>query len=533
MSRIIVLLLCVGILSQSCKELDLAPLDRPSDLTFWQTKEDAVNAVNACYSDLYNAETLIFSESLTDNSYTKSNNGNLVRDVANGNYDASHPLMQQVWAARYAGIRRCNLVLENIDRVAALDQSLRDRLRAEARFIRAFHYFILVNHFGGVPLVESIVSIDEAKDVVRSPRETIVDFIYQELDLAYRDLPVNTAYAANEAGRITKGAALALKARMHLYDGDWGEVVTATETLMNGSEAGAYALFPSYAGLFKMENENNREVILDVQFLPIRRTHNIQYFLIPPTEGGYAAISPSQELVDSYITANGKAIDETGSEYDENDPYQNRDPRLKATIVYDGYPWARADGSIFTIDTREGSGPNSIGYSSNTSPTGYYVAKYFDPTAQNLVNSGLNLILIRYADILLMNAEAKNEVGQFNQETWDKTIRSLRSRAGFTDPNALEYAGTLSQSELRDIIRRERRTELAMEGLRLYDIRRWQIADEVLNGWLHGIKTDNSAEDNGYERVDFRRFDPGRHYLWPIPQSEIERVNNLEQNSNW
>lgn len=532
MSRIIVLLLCIGLICQSCKDLDLAPLDRPSDLTFWQTKEDAVNAVNASYGDLYNAETLIFSESLTDNSFTRTNNGNLVRDVANGNYDAAHPLMQQVWADRYAGIRRCNLVLENIDRVPDLEQNLRDRLRAEARFIRAFHYFILVNHFGGVPLIESTISIDEARDVVRESRETIVNFIYQELDLAYQDLPVNTAYAANEAGRITKGAALALKARMHLYEGDWEKVVAATETLLSGSEAGSYSLFPSYAGLFKMGNENNQEVILDVQFLPIRRTHRIQYFLIPPTEGGFAAISPSQELVDSYITTNGRAISENGSEYDENNPYENRDPRLKATIIYDGYSWARSDGSNVTIDTREGSGPNSIGYSSNTTPTGYYVAKYFDPTAQNLVNSGLNLILIRYADVLLMHAEAKNELGQFNQEIWDKTIRRLRSRAGFTDANALDFASVI-QSELREIIRRERRTELAMEGLRYYDIKRWRIAEDVLNGWLHGIKTNNSSEDNGYQRVDFRRFDPTKHYVWPIPQSELDRTNSLEQNSNW
>ncbi|MFC6997073.1 RagB/SusD family nutrient uptake outer membrane protein [Rufibacter roseus] len=533
MLRKIIVLLFIGLISQSCKELDLAPWDRPSDLTFWQTKEDAVNAVTACYGDLYNAETYIFNESLSDNAYTKSNNGNLVRDIANGNYDASNPLLQQVWANRYAGIRRCNQVLANIDRVAELDPSLKERLRAEARFLRAFHYFVLVNHFGGVPLIENVITIDESRNVVRASRETIVNFIHQELDLAYQNLPVNTAYAETDIGRATKGAALALKARMYLYDSNWPKVVETTEILMNGTAAGTYSLFPSYAGLFKMSNENNQEVIFDVQFMPIRRTHRIQYFLIPPTEGGYAAISPSQELVDSYLTINGRVISENGSGWNENTPYQNRDPRLRATIVYDGYPWVRADGTTTTINTRPGSGANSIGYSSNTTPTGYYVAKYFDPTAQNLVNSGLNLILIRYADVLLMHAEAKNELGQFNQDVWNKTIRRLRERAGFTDPNALMFPSNLGQAGLRDIIRRERRVELAFEGLRYYDIKRWQIADEVLNGWLHGMKTNNSSEDNGYERVDLRRFDPAKHYLWPIPQSERDRTNNLEQNPNW
>jgi hypothetical protein len=531
--RNIILLLLIGLISPSCKDLDLAPLDQPSDLTFWQTEEDAVNAVNACYGDLYNAETYIFTVSLSDNAYTKSNNGNLVRDVANGNYDAAHPLMQQVWSARYAGIRRCNIVLENIDRVIELDESLKSRLKAEVRFIRAFHYFVLVNHFGGVPLIEKVLTIDESKNVTRASREAVVNFIYQELDAAYQNLPVNTAYAADEKGRIAKGAALALKTRMYLYNGEWENVVASAETLMNGTEAGTYSIFPSYPGLFKMQNENNQEVILDVQFLPIRRTHGFQYFLIPPTEGGYAAISPSQELVNSYLMLNGESIFEAGSGWDENNPYENRDPRLKATIVYDGYQWVRPDGSTVTIDTRPGSGPNSIGYSSNTTPTGYYVAKYFDPTAQNLTNSGLNLILIRYADILLMYAEAKNELGQFDQETWNKTIREIRERAGFTDPNALMFDASLSQSELRDVIRRERRTELALEGLRIFDIVRWNIAEDVLNGWLHGMKTDNSTEDNGYERVDFRTFDPNKHYLWPIPQSEIDKNSNLEQNPNW
>lgn len=526
------LLLIAGSLGQSCNKLDLAPIDRASDLTFWQKPEDAVNALNACYGDLYDAETLIFGESLSDNAYTKSNNGSLVRDVANGNYDASHPLMQQVWAQRYAGIRRTNTLLGNIDRVPAMDPALKARIVAEARFIRAFHYFTLVNHFGAVPLIETEISIEEAGKVTRTDRQQVIDFIYRELDAAYQDLPKNTEYAATEAGRITRGAALALKARMHLYNGEWSNVVKATEPLITGTEAGSYSLFPSYSGVFKMQNENNAEIVLDVQYMPIRRTHGVQYFLIPPTEGGYAAISPSQELVNDYVMSNGQPIAAAGSGYNEADPYLNRDPRLGATLVHHGSAWVRPDGSTVTISTGKGTGENSIGFSSNTTATGYYVAKFFDPTAQNLVNSGLNLPLIRFADVLLMYAEAKHELGQFNEAVWNQTIQKLRQRAGFTAPEALNFPD-LSAQEMQKLIRRERRSELAMEGLRIYDIRRWKTADEVLNGWLHGMKTDNLSEDGGYERVDLRTFAPGRHYLWPIPQSERDKNPNLAQNSGW
>ena len=530
--KYILLLLFSGLLSPACKDLDLAPIDKASDLTFWEKKQDAINAVNACYSDIYDAETLIFGESLSDNSYTKSNNGSLVRDVANGNYDAAHPLMQQVWAQRYAGIRRCNTVLANIDKVTDLDATLNKRLTAEARFIRAFHYFILVNHFGDVPLVETELSIEEAGKVTRNERQAVIDFIYRELDLAYQDLPKNTEYGAEDAGRITKGAALALKARMELYNGEWSKVVSTTQQLMAGTDAGSYSLYPSYSGLFKSENENNSEIILDVQYMPVRRTHGIQYFLIPPTEGGYAAISPSQELVNNYIMTNGKAISETGSGWNENDPYANRDPRLKSTIAYHGYEWTRPDGSKVTINTNKGTGDNSIGYSSNTTATGYYVAKFFDPSAQNLVNSGLNLPLIRFADVLLMHAEAQMELGQLNEAVWNATIAKIRQRAGFSDAAALNFPGVPANA-LKSVIRSERRSELAMEGLRVFDIRRWKTAETVLNGWLHGIKTDNQAADQGYERVDQRVFDPGKHYLWPVPQSERDKNSLLVQNPNW
>lgn len=517
----------------SCTDLDTPPIDRESDLTFWDKPEDALHVLNTCYENMYNAGHFFFNETLSDNAFNRSGvDGLNSRNIAQGSFDSNHPRISNEWTYHYTGIRKCNTLLANIAKVPGLDENLRNRIIGEAKFIRAFHYFHLVTWYGAVPFFEHEISIEESLQIGRTDKATILTFIHQELDAAAASLPTNVQYTASDRGRITKGAALALKARAYLYEGNWQQVVTITEQFLTGTTAGTYALFPDYAGIFKPQNEYNSEVILDLQYMPVNRTHSVQRYFIPRTEGRLVtSIAPTQELVDSYLTINGKAITEAGSGYDENNPYINRDPRFKATIVHNGYTWTRPNGSTITINTYPGTGDNSIDRE-DTSPTGYYVAKYFDPTSTGDLNSGLNLILIRYADILLMHAEAKNELGQFDASVWDQTIRRLRQRAGFTDADALSYSAG-NQASLREVIRRERRVELAMEGLRIFDIRRWRIAEEVLNGYVHGIKAGDPAIDNGYRRVDTRSFDPAKHYLWPIPLRERDLNPSLGQNLNW
>ena len=214
---------------------------------------------------------------------------------------------------------------------------------------------------------------------------------------------------------------------------------------------------------------------------------------IPLSVGGRInAFAPTQELVDDYVMRNGRGIHETVSGYNENDPYINRDPRFGATIVYHGYRWRKGDGTVSTIYIRPGSSADAgasnldeyAGPGQNSTATGYYIRKYFDPTAPEGMAAGLNLILMRYADVLLMYAEAKNELGQMNETIWNQTIRAIRQRAGFTDASALNFP----TADMRNIIRRERRTELAIEGLRLFDIRRWGTIETVMNGNPHGAK---------------------------------------------
>jgi starch-binding outer membrane protein, SusD/RagB family len=511
----------------ACKKLDLSPSYQETDLDFWKRPDAAWNTLNTVYSQMYSDDYFFFNEDLSDNAFCVSEvNGGKVRNIAQGTYDGRTDRVAGEWAFHYGGIRGCNNLLANIDKVPGLAEAIKTRIIAETRFIRAFHYFNLYTWYGDVPLITTEISFDESFQVKRAPRAEVMKFVLDELDFCAANLPTNVQYSSEDKGRVTRGAAIALKARAYLYDSKWQEVVTACEKLIGTTENGNYGLFNNYAGLFTAANEYSKESILEMVYIPGKRTHSLQRFFIPRTEGQLiCGIAPSQELVDDYVMINGKAIQESGSGYDEDSSYENRDPRFYATIVYDGATWTKRDGSSMEIRTAPGTGNNSVDHADAT-PTGYYTAKYYDRTADGANNSGLNLMLIRYADVLLMYAEAKNEQAQMDVQVWDNTIGALRRRAGFTDMAALSFDASLSQTALREVIRRERRTELAMEGLRVFDIRRWQIAEHVLNGTLHGFKVNGE-----YLNIDNRVFDESKHYLWPIPQADLEMNQNLKPNN--
>ena len=530
------LLVTFLILSAGCTELNLAPEDQITDLTYWTTQEQAQGVLNTAYSQMFNSDYFFFNEALSDNAVNGRGDVAGAASIASGSYDASLGRFNEEWDRRYTGIKSANLLIENIDRVD-MDEAIKTRMKAEARFLRAYMHFQLMTWFGDIPLLDHDPTIEEAQTITRTPRAEVLAFVLNELDEVAAVLPSNTELAAAERGKVTSGAAIALKARVLLYEGRWGDVVTETEKLINSNEYGTYGLFPSYDGLFLPGNEYNQEDILSLQYVPQLRTWS-EFFDMAPLSAGARLnnLAPTQELVDSYLMTNGQEIDEDGSGYDEGNPYANRDPRLTYTIVYHGYEWEGPNGSQ-TIYIEPGTDPDEAldeyEAGSSKTTTGYYTRKYFDPTHTTGLASGLNLMLIRYADVLLMHAEALMELGQFNADVWNQTIRPIRQRAGFTDAAALEFDASISEDELRDEIRNERRVELAMEGLRIFDIRRWRIAEEVLNGWAHGAMFDAGSPDNGYIRAQSRTFDPGKHYIWPIPRDERLLNNNLSQNSGW
>jgi len=534
--RLLIVFLTATVAS-GCKKLDLAPTDRFSDQTFWNVDANVYSALNNNYSLMYNSNMYFYNEATSDNAYSTTGDFAL---IASGNATAAQGKFLNDWTYFYSAIKSCNVFLASVDQNTTLAPAVIERLKAENRFIRAFAHFNLAKWYGDVPLISTDISPDEAKVITRSPKATVIQFVLDELDAAIAALPAKEQLAATENGRITKGAALGLKARVLLYEGNrMAEVVEVSEQLMNNQRVnGQYGLVASYSSLFSDPalNKNNNEALLSLQYVPAIRTWGEFFDFAPRSVGGrVSGMSPTQELVDDYITLNGRGIKEAGSGYVESNPYQNRDPRLTATIVYDQYNWIKPDGSTKVIYIKPGTDPDPARLdefspaSQASSPTGYYWRKYYDPIALASFTSGMNLHLIRYAEVLLNYAEAKQALGQMDETVWNNTIRLLRQRAGFTDAAALNFPGN---ADMTNIIRRERRTELAMEGLRTDDIRRWKIGETTLNGYAHGARFGDAAVDNGYIRAQRRTF-TAKDYLWPIPSSEIGLNPSLTQNPGY
>jgi hypothetical protein len=527
-----------------CKKLDLVPTNDFTDLNFYTTTVNVNNALNNIYSGMYTSDLYFYNDAMSDNAYTSqgASYGN-VDVVAAGTFTSSLPKFINDWSFYYSGIKACNLFLEGVAQNHTLGDSLANRMKAEVRFIRALHHFNLMKWWGDVSLLATDITADQAKVISRTSRDSVLNFVTSELEAVAAILPSKDQYAATDNGRITKGAALALEARVLLYEGNrMQDVVNICGKLMNNpSVYGQYSLATSYGGLFSdpVVNKTNPETMLALQYVSgvAGRTWEDAWDFIPISAGGRTNnLAPTQELVNDYVMTNGLPITDPGSGYDENNPYTGRDPRLTATIVYDQYKWLNPDGSTQIIYIKPGTDPNPSALNQytpgnqTTSASGYYWRKYFDPNALPNQVSGLNLQLIRWAEVLLDYAEAKNSLGQMDATTWSNTIQLLRQRAGFTDPNALNYPGN---ADMTNIIMRERRAELCMEGTRTEDIRRWKLSQTVLNGYAHGARYGDPTVDSGYIRVQQRQFDPTKNYLWPIPLNEIQKDPNLKQNNGY
>jgi len=544
-NKLFIVVLTAVVIS-GCRKLDIAPTNDFSSLTFWKVDANVYNALYNNYHLISNSGLYFNAEAYSDNAVTLAGDPGI---IPSGSANSATPTFANNWSYYYSSIKSCNGFLANIGQNTTLPKATIARLIAETRFMRAYQHFNLTNWYGGVPLVTDDITPAEAQVIARTPKATVIAFVLSELAAVIPDLPSQDQLAAGENGRITKGAALALEARVLLYQGNrMADVVTICQELMtNPTTYGTYSLNPNYSDLFSSAtvNKTNHETILSLQYVPTVVTWNNFWDFAPVSVGGRVSqMAPTQELVNDYIMMNGDSITNAGSGYDETNPYVNRDPRLAATVVYDGYAWnneGSINGPSKTIYIKPGSDPSDSQTNPNgpdeyvsgrqsSSPTGYYYRKYFDPNAQIGYVSGLNLHLFRYAEILLDYAEAENSLGQMNAAIWNSTIGALRARAGFTDPGALTYPGP---GDITNIIRRERRAEFAMEGLRIDDIRRWKTAQTVLNGYAHGARfSGDLSTDNGYIRAQKRQFTQ-TNYLWAIPSNDIGLNKNLTQNPGY
>ena len=468
-----------------------------------------------------------------------------IQTINDGRWSATQTIDAQ-WRAMYSGIRSVNRLLKNHD-VSSLD----DRRYADeyfelieqynlfddqARFLRAYFYFELMRRYGSVPLLNgSILTLENVNEVQSSSFEEVKNFIVDECDAVIDSLPVNYdgITGGPHKGRATRGAAMALKARTLLYaasplhgslQSEWAEAAEAAYALI---DSGFYALEGNYSDV--VNNSASTELIMGRR-VPSTRWFEASNFPVG-YEGANPGTCPTQNLVSTYEMANGMDIDEAGSGYDPQNPYENRDPRLHQTVIVNNSLWK---GRPVEMWQGGADGPPT----ERATETGYYLKKYvvenvsLDP--DNLTTANHLWVFFRYGEVILNFAEAMNEAYGANGDpqgygmTAVDALNMIRNRAGLPD-----YSGIMTKAAVRQEIRDERRVELAFENHRFWDVRRWMIGDQTTD--IMGMEvTQNLDGTFSYNKVpvESRKWDD-RMNLYPIPQSELFKNPGLQQNPGW
>lgn len=474
----------------------------------------------------------------------------------------------QYWSTAYAGIRRVNIFLANIDRVPALASNI-VIWKAEARFIRAMLYFELVKRYGGVPLIgDKIFTLSDDLSLPRNSYAESVSYIVGECDAIKGDLRLPSAIPDGEWGRIPRTAALALKSRLLLYAasplyngggvsgaGDrqgyssydanrWQLALTAAQDLMslNVHSLLTTPAASAYASVFTTKKSN--EIILSKLTAnnTTLETNNAPVgYGAPATSYGYT--SPSQNFVDAFPTLTGLPITDPSSGYNAQNPYANRDPRLLFSVFANGVTTGTTTiGSRWlsrNVETFEGGRdrPNTGGVQTRT---GYYLRKFLGDftNTTNYTNQSHAFPLFRYAEVLLNAAEALNELGRTSEAL--TTLVPLRQRAGLTAGTGSRYGipTSLSQADARAFIQNERRIELGFEEHRFWDVRRWKTAENVLSGPLYGVQIvkggTTTAPTYTYSRTTAASLVwQNRLYYLPLPYDETTKNLSLTQNPGW
>lgn len=540
-------------------------------------------------NDMYSKTYLTF-----DNRALANGGFEIACDEAEPSYEPSrfsYQLMQgavnssnvekSFWTEPYKYVRKANLFLRNKDRIPVTSATLKNWV-AQVRFLRAWYIFIQVKLFGGVPLVYDQV-FDENSDMnlPRNTYEECIDYLVGELDDIKNDLPDEIDFRSDEKGRVTKGAALAFKSRILLYAASplvntsreddpehyisygnydkerWNAAYQAAKEVI---EFGQYELYklqsPYLYNSLIRENPTDEAIFYYYSnasgyYLALIENHSN-----PPSRvtrfHKTASAFPLQQLVDAFPMKNGKAINEEGSGYPGIGPnmFDNRDPRLAATVCYNGMKrpmpgFPNATMKIYTgavpptgnADDRSAS-LDGI-YKPNATTTGYYRMKCVD---QNIF-TGIDgvtrpQIFIRYAEVLLNAAEAANEYFDTPPAEVYQWLELIRERAEIDKGEGPNYYGIrrdMTQGEMRKFIQNERRIELAYESHRYWDIRRWQLLEEIGTYWSQGLEITRHEDDTyDYRLIDIsKREFTEKLYWWPIPASEITKSPNIKQNPGY
>ncbi|MDN5204241.1 RagB/SusD family nutrient uptake outer membrane protein [Fulvivirgaceae bacterium BMA10] len=551
----IILIAILGVFASCEKDLDLAPLDTISDGSFWKVAADFEKAANAFYHGLGNHSN---GGKDQDSDITV---GNISNSVSNGTLIA--PQNSNFWNGSYGTIRGTTRLTENYETASEDLKTEVARFAAEARFFRARAYFGLVSTYGDVPLVKRVLDVDsEELDAPRASRADVVAYIFEDLDWAIANLPKESELAASEKGRVTHGAALALKSRVGLFEGTWAKYhgsgdansyltasIEAARQLMATNEYGIYT-HPdgpgaSYYNLFIEAGQGSEESIL-------ARRYNDELNIFHNTTRWVETHhnSPTKKLADMYLCTDGLPIDQSPlfQGYDmRNSEFQDRDPRMRQTIIEPGSTVTWNEGPRI-YDVIIGSGNNG------PTKSGYLAYKFQSGSASAAQGRSLyHYMELRYGEVLLNLAEALFEKdGMISDGDLDATINLLRDRAGM--PSLTNGFVSANAMDMLTEIRRERTIELAYEGFRLNDLRRWKTAETELPNAILGVKfvgteyatvppndalvvgVDLQVDASGFIIADDasnRSFDPAKNYLFALPLDQIQLNPNLTQNPNW
>lgn len=459
----------------SCKKsfLEVPPQGQQPSEQFWKDQADATKAVNAMYGNLREWKQVAFApiaiEQLGSDDAEKGSDpsdATFMNKFDNFTATSTEGQILDFWNGQYQEINLTNQVLDNVPNIQ-MDASLKDRYLAEAKFLRAYAYFRLVRAFGDVPLRLTVPKDASEYNIPRTPKAQVWAAIENDLNDAIAVLPAT--YPSTDVGRATKGAAQALLAKVSMYQKKWSTVLTLTNAIIS---SGTYSLFADFEKQFRIENENNSESIFEIQAKYVAGNcgvSNSQYSQVQGVRGvprgGWGFDVPTANLSDSF---------------------EANDPRRDATIIYRGETTPQGDIIPMTV-------PNPM-YNQKS-----YVP-FTHPTNQNCnEGSEQNIRVIRYADVLLMNAEAANEQGQSALAL--TSLNAVRARARGANPvTVLPPITTTDQNQLRSAIWKERRSELAMEFDRYFDVIRQGRAATVFGpkGWT------------------------AKNEVWPLPQNEID-----------
>lgn len=540
MKKIIYILVAILALN-SCDVLDMKPLDKVSDADVWEDSALIELYVNASYNSINHEFSQHMLSDASDETYCIHNWANFwVIQKGEMTSDNVTGISEKInyWKSAYSNIRTINVFFDRIDD-APVETDLKNRMKGEMKFIRAWIYANLIWRYGDVPLITDLFELNQDYKVKRDSYSDCVDFITKELDEAMTWLPAKSS--SETLGRATGDACKALKARVLLYAASeqnnpshskekWEAAAEATKAVLDAG----YSLGNDYQSVFL---EDNDEIIFARYFTQANST---DFMLFNGRNGsnGWTGENPTQNLVNAYEMTNGELpyLNEElplkinpASGYDESNPYAGRDPRLDASILHDGSMWAGRETETWHggLDSPE----SSIG-SWNASKTAYAFKKFMVesiPPSGSSVKPENPWIFFRLAEFYLNYAEIMYELG--NEEQAREYVNKVRARQSVNMPPV-----TASGEKLRDKIRNERRVELAFEGHRFFDVRRWCIADETENRDLLAMNIQKQADGSKTYEVTMllKRSFLEQHKLVPIPRTEIDKSEgSLVQNPGY